>query len=223
MGLKLMNSQTDTSRLSPAERSKRAIAAAQERARLKKLSEPAPVKVEIKPTASPAASAVKPLPVQTVKSTVAAGNTPESPAAIAVEPLPASVELWISLEARIDREVPGWTYLPKERSYAIVTIVNIQHWMAKWAFENSEPRALPWLFGHLLSEFLVTHQRKNPWVAAVMDHLRRRLFREEEDGSFSRSWLSERLASTKVFAGLREVIAESSDGKRQKIFTLMLD
>jgi hypothetical protein len=174
--------QTDT-KLSAKERSRIAISQAQERARLKKLTEPEVAKVETRPVdasqAAPQYQVTSHPPSQQLKA-------PESSARPLTEPLPQKVEIWVEIVNRTGRDVFGWTYRATRRGSDRVIVWSYKnHWLTQLAFSNSEPRALPWLFTNLLAEFLVTNWRKNPWVAVVMDQLRNKVFKPVQPGSGS--------------------------------------
>jgi hypothetical protein len=207
---------TDSSRLSAKERSRIAIAAAQERSRLKKLTEPT-----AKPVVIPTAALEPSFPSN---ASTHPAKAPESPARPLAEALPSSVELWVEIVDRADRDVFGWVYIADRKidRKALGIVLNSHHWLSKLALSGAEPKALSWVFANLLVEALISGQKQRPWKRAVVDYLRSRVFTPAEEKSFSRLWFTEKLSATPIFAGIPELIAES-DGPRKKLFTLRLE
>jgi hypothetical protein len=207
-------------RLSPRERSRLAAIAAAERSKLKKAVEVTEPRIEPKPAV---ALVVAPQAQVTSDPPARKPEAPESPARPLVEPLLSSIELWVEVVDRKDRDVFGWVFIADRKidRKALGITLNSHHWLSKLALSGAEPKALSWVFANLLVESLMSGQQQRPWKREVVDHLRRRVFESEEQKSFSRLWFTERLAEAKVFAGIRELIA-GGYGK-QKIFTLRLD
>jgi hypothetical protein len=138
----------------------------------------------------------------------------------ATEPLPSSVELWIEVVSRPDREVFGWTLMATRapKTKAVLISLNRHHALVHQCFELGDSPTLALLAGICVAELLLTRQKREAWLAATLAKLRETLLPEHKRHIQGVQFLAQTLAGSDLFIRIgAELIAPggAEAGKRQ--------
>jgi hypothetical protein len=165
-------------------------------------------------------AAVDPAPPE---ENVSPRSPPAESAAAKPEPLPATVEVWLELISRPDRQTHAWAGLARSGDRrGIVIALNAAHRLVAKARQGRDEEALAFLVALPLAETLI-RRRREPFVGAALARLCAMLLPEEKRKVFGWLFLSELLAAGPQLKAAVAELAGEALAEPRLIFDVRLD